>query len=245
MRLGALVLAAGKSTRIAPVSRGLPKPLLSFGGRPLIEWTLEWLAASGLDDIWINLHHRPEAIRSALGGGERFGLRIRYSHEDTILGTAGGWLALRGEWRDTSLVVYGDNVMRFDLRRFLDVHRRRGAVASVAVFDPFVHSNTGIAGGHVRTAPDGRIVEFREGAAPREGEAEYVNAGAYLLEPEVADRIGPGFQDFGRDVFPQLLESGRVYAHLLEGEGFCLGLDTPECYRKGERMLDGGEVRLA
>lgn len=240
---GTLILAAGLSRRIEPIAQGLPKPLLHFGGRSLIEWNLKWLRSGGLDATWINLHHGASRIREALGASHA-GVTIRYSHEETLLGTAGAWRALRDEWVGPSLVVYGDNVMRFDLRSLMEAHRRGGGLATIAVFDPFTHMNTGIAGGHVELAADGRVVAFREGVAPRPGRGEYVNAGAYVLEPEVAERIGPGMQDFGRDVFPRLVEEGRLHGHRIEREGFCLGLDTPECFHEAERLLAAGKVVL-
>lgn len=244
MIVGVLVLAAGKSTRITPLSGGLPKPLIDFGGRHLIEWSLEWLAASGLTDIWINLHYRPESVREALGDGARHGLRISYAFEPELLGTAGAWRNLAAEWGGTSLVVYGDNVMRFDLDEFLAVHRRSGASATVAVFDPARHRNTGIAGGHVVLAEDGRIREFREGVPPRPGAQEYVNAGAYLLEPRLLEKVPPGFQDFGRDIFPQLLAADEIHGHIIDDAGYCLGLDTPESHAVAQEILGAGELGL-
>jgi len=240
-----LVLAAGKSTRIASIAAGAPKPLLEFGGKSLIEWNLEWLVSAGVTEVWINLHYRPEAIRAALGDGSRYGVRIEYSYEPELLGTAGAWRRVASDWETTSLVVYGDNVLRFDLGEFLAAHRRTGAVATVAVFDPARHCNTGIAGGHVVLDGAGRIAEFREGAPGRDGVPEYVNAGAYLLEPEVLAAIPAGFQDFGRDVFPRLLAGGGLYGHVIEDSGFCLGLDTPESFAEGRRLLEAGEVKLS
>jgi mannose-1-phosphate guanylyltransferase/mannose-1-phosphate guanylyltransferase/phosphomannomutase len=245
MLAGVLVLAAGKSTRISSLSGGLPKPLLEFGGKPLIGWALDWLAAAGVSEVCINLHYRPESIRSALGDGSRYGLRIRYVHESEILGTAGAWRNAAGDWNGTSLVVYGDNVLRFDLAAFLAAHRRSGALGTVALFDPTRHRNTGIAGGHVVLGEGGLIEEFREGVPPRVGRREYVNAGAYLLEPALLHRIPPGFQDFGRDLFPTLLAGGHLHGHLLEDTGFCLGLDTPESYAEAQRLLGAEEVRLS
>lgn len=242
---GVLVLAAGKSTRISSIAAGLPKPLLEFGGKFLIEWTLDWLAAVGVTEVWINLHYRPELIRDALGDGTRRGVRVRYSYEPELLGTAGAWRSVASGWGTTSLVVYGDNVLRFRLGDFLAAHRRTGAAVTVAVFDPARHRNTGIAGGHVALFEDGRIRGFREGVPPSPGAREYVNAGVYLLEPEVLAAIPAGFQDFGRDVFPQLLTGGRLYGHIIEDTGFCLGLDTPDSFAEGRRLLEAGEVRLS
>ncbi|MBI4543570.1 MAG: nucleotidyltransferase family protein [Gemmatimonadetes bacterium] len=245
MRLAALLLAAGRSTRIAPLAGDLPKPLLQLGGRSLLDWNLQWLAAHGIRSVWINLHYRAHAIRDALGYGERWGMRIRYSLEDSILGTAGGWKHLSDHWRGTSLVVYGDNLLRFDLRRFLSAHRSHAALASVALFDPQRHRNTGIAGGRAELAESGRICGFEEGGAGRSGAGELVNAGAYLLEKELAERVASGFQDFGRDVFPRLAPTGCLYGHVMEDEGFCLGVDTPERFAVAQRLIESGEVSLS
>jgi len=245
MSLPALVLAAGKSTRIAAVSGGRPKPLLEVGGKPVVAWNLEWLADAGVRDVWVNLHYRPDELRAALGDGSRYGVRIRYSYEETILGTAGAWRKLRDEWHSTSLVVYGDNLLRFDLGAFAAAHRAYGATATVALFDPDMHANTRIAGGRVSLGADNRIVAFVEGGGLISPEARFVNAGAYLLEPVVAERIGTGFQDFGRDVFPALLRDGAVAGHVMESSGYCLGLDTPESFGIAATLVNTRQVALA
>lgn len=244
MNVAALVLAAGKSSRIAAIAGGRPKPLLELGGKRLIEWNLEWLAAHGVREAWVNLHHRAEDVRAAVGDGSPCGVRVRYVYEPTILGTAGAWRNVLGSWSGTWLVAYGDNVTRFDLEAFLEAHRRRGAAASIALFDPSRHKNTGIAGGHVVLDEGERVVEFREGEPPRPGRREYVNAGVYLLEADIGEYVGVGFQDFGRDVFPRLVSDGGVYGHVMEATGFCLGLDTPESYAVAKALVEEGEVAL-
>ncbi len=244
MNVGALILAAGKGTRVVPVSGGRPKPLLELHGKRLIEWNLEWLAVHGVRTAWVNLHHRPEEIRAALGDGGRYGLELRYAYEPTLLGTAGAWRNVAWEREGTWLVVYGDNVTRFDLGAFLVAHRGRGAAATIALFDPGRHRNTGIAGGHVAVDEDARVVEFREGRPTRPERREFVNAGVYALEPEARGYVAAGFQDFGRDVFPRLASAGRLFGHVLEDGGFCLGLDTPESYAAAQGLVEEGEVAL-
>jgi len=237
----AFVLAAGFGTRTGRTD--VPKPLLPFQGRPLIEWNLIWLATHGVRDIWINLHHRAAEFRSALGTGETFGVRLHYSEEEQILGTAGGWKRVSPEFDSAGYVIYGDNLMRFDLGGLAAAHAEGGAVCTVALYDAARHANTGIAGGHAELAPDGRVVAFREGE-PSPGDRWLVNAGAYVLEPETAGMIGAGFQDFGRDVFPNLAGAGRLKGYTMEDTGFCLGLDTPECFAVAEALAASGRVTL-
>src|SRR4028118_201133 len=92
--LGTLVLAAGKSTRIQPVSGGLPKPLLQVQGQSILERNLKWLVDSGIHSVWINLHYRSEEIQKVIGTGENLGLKVSYSREPEILGTAGAYKKL-------------------------------------------------------------------------------------------------------------------------------------------------------
>jgi NDP-sugar pyrophosphorylase family protein len=236
----ALVLAAGHSTRIASVSGGAPKPLLKVAGKSVLERSLEWLRESGITDVCINLHYRADDIRSAIGDGSRLGVHVEYAFEPEILGTSGAFRALGSRWTDTTLVIYGDNLMRFDLGRFRAAHRDGGSDATVALFDPDRHRNSRIAGSRIHVSPDGLVSSFSEGAAT-DG---FVNAGAYLLEPKVVTAIPPGFSDFGRDVFPALVAEGRLRAYLMEATGYCLGLDTPESHQNAEQLISSKRVVL-
>jgi len=238
--LGVLVLAAGKSTRIASVSGGLPKPLIEIAGRPVIVHTLRWLAQSGIRDVWVNLHYRPEVIRAALGTGEPWGVSIQYREEAEVLGTAGAWKNLESEWRGTSLVVYGDNLIRLDLARMLMQHRERERSATIAVFDPRRTVNSGIAGGRVRCEADGVVRDFVEGGADG-----FVNAGVYLLEPSILADVPPDiFVDFSRDVLPGLAARRQLDAYVMTDTDFCLGVDTPSSLEVAFERSANGELTL-
>ena len=238
----AVVLAAGKSSRIATIAHGHPKPLLEIAGQSIIARNLRWLARQGVRHIWINLHYRPEEIRRTVGDGSEFGLNVNYVLEKEILGTAGGLRNIAGDWNETVLVLYGDNLISTDLPAMDETHRRSGAAVTVALFDQRSHPHTGIAGGTVLTDPAGRITGFFEGGQAHQ--SPLVNAGLYLLEPSVVGAILTNrFYDFGRDLFPKLLaEEIPIYGHLISG--YCLGLDTPECYRRAVEMISEGRVRL-
>jgi len=243
LKLKALVLAAGKSTRIAAVSEGHPKPLIRIVGETILGRNLRWLAQHGLREIWINLHFRPEEIRTAIGDGSRFGLSIRYMREPEILGTAGAVRNLSSEWTNTFLVVYGDNLYSIDLDAFLNFHRERRSLVSIGLFDRRTYPHTGIAGGQVKLARDGRVLAFHEGI--NDGSLPWVNAGVYLLEPEVVEEIPPSqYYDFGRDLFPCLLAAGKmIYGHMISG--YCLGIDTPESLQNAMDLIHKGEVKLS
>lgn len=241
--LKALVLAAGKSTRIDPVTGGLPKPLIKIQGETILGRNLWWLSSQGIRQVWINLHYRPNEIRTTIGDGSRFGLSVCYVYEPELLGTAGAVRNLPSEWETTFLVVYGDNLLSLDLQEFLNCHQVHKSCVSVALFDRERHPHTGIAGGRVILAPDGRILEFCE--RPSGPDSTLVNAGVYLVEPEVIKEIPAGrFYDFGRDLFPRLLQQGQsIYGYMIKG--YCLGIDTPESYRAAIRLIESGEVTLS
>ena len=239
----ALVLAAGLGTRLRSISGGLPKPLAPFGGEPILAHNLRWLADAGVREVWINLHFAADKVREAIGDGAAFGLAIHYVYEPELLGTAGALANIAGAFDRRMMVVYGDNVVRFDLDAFEREHAQAGAEISIALFDQTRHQHTGIAGGRVELSPGGQVSRFVEGAAT-EG---LVNAGVYVVEPAILDLIPTGrLVDFGRDVFPAMLNAGRVlHGRIIDDQGFCLGLDTPESYAVGERLLREGRIRLA
>ena len=240
----ALVLAAGLGSRIRSVAGDLPKPLIAFAGRPILAHNLRWLAAGGVREVVINLHYGADQIRAAIGDGAAFGLAVDYVFEPELLGTAG---ALGNVWRhagdgvSNTWVVYGDNILNCDLGAVWRAHCDRAGEATVVLFDPARHANTGIAGGRVAVDQTGLVSGFVEG--PGEG---LVNAGLYVVEPSVSDLIpADRLIDFGRDVFPAMLARGRrLAAHIMEPEGVCLGLDTPEAYAAGQALLAAGRVRL-
>ncbi len=142
-------------------------------------------------------------------------------------------------------VVYGDSLVRCDLAALAAAHAKARAELTLALFDRERHPHTGVAGGRVVVAPDGRVSAFVEGG---DGAlSSLVNAGVYLAEPRVLDLIPAGRAvDFGHDVFPAMLASHRnLVAHVIEPDGYCLGLDTAESFAAGERLLATHRVVLA
>lgn len=236
------MLAAGKSTRIAKIAQGLPKPLMEINGEAILERNLKWLAQSGIEEAWINLHYRAEIIQARIRDGSQLGLTVRYSHEPEILGTAGGVRQIASEWNETFVVLYGDSLVRANLNLMQHEHSERGADVTIGLFSRLQHPHTGLAGGTVTIRPDGTVISFNEGSGAES--SSLVNTGLYLLEPQIIERIPPAsFYDFGRNLFPQLLASGvPINGHLIDG--YCLGIDTPEAYGRALRLIEEGSVRL-
>jgi NDP-sugar pyrophosphorylase family protein len=240
----ALLLAAGLGSRIRTVVGDLPKPLASVAGAPILAHNLRWLAGSGVSDVWINTHYRAEQIAEAVGDGSPFGLAAHLVYEAELLGTAGALGNIAEMVEDGMLVVYGDNLLRFDIAALRRTHAAAGAEVTLALFDQSRHRHTGIAGGRVLLDAAGRVSGFTEGA---EGGSSLVNAGVYVVSASILDLIAPGrLVDFGRDVFPAMLAAGRgLQGHVIETSGFCLGLDTPESFAAGQALVANGELVLA
>jgi mannose-1-phosphate guanylyltransferase len=211
----ALLLAAGRGSRLSPLTDALPKVMVPVAGRPLLERHVTGLVAAGVRDIWINLHHLPEAITRHFGDGSAHGAGIRYSYEPEVLGTAGALKKLEPEFRDNPfLTVYGDNYLDVDWPEFIRASSARAGAGTIAVFEKSDVTGSGI----VELGEGDRITRFME--KPREGEifSRWVNAGIYFFRPEIFAFIPDGFSDFGRDVIPRLIrDGGRLYAHRLPG----------------------------
>jgi NDP-sugar pyrophosphorylase family protein len=235
----ALVLAAGEGTRLRPLTLDRPKPMLPIGGRPILEHLVALLRRHGVTEIAINLHYKPRMIVEHFGDGAGYGVSITYSFEERLLGSAGA--AKRLEWflSEPFLVLYGDVLSDLDLGGLVERHRARGAQATLALYEVEDPTRCGI----VELAGDGRIIRFVEKPAPEAVVGNLANAGIYVLEPEVLGLVPPGQAfDFGRDVFPLLLErGGSVYGH--RTPGYVLDVGSPERYAQAEADLRTGLFR--
>ncbi len=239
----ALILAAGEGTRLRPLTLDRPKPMVPIAGRPLLEHTVRWLRRHGVCEIAINLHYRPEAITSHFGDGAAFDVRITYSYEERLLGTAGAARKLAHFLGDGPfLVVYGDVLTDLDLRRLLSFHHAQAArqpalAATVSLYHVPNPTEVGLVG-----ADDcGRITRFVEKPQPAEVFTDLANTGILVVEPHVIERIPPQvYCDFGRDLFPQLLADGvPLYGWVIPPGTYLLDIGTPEKYAQAQRDWAG------
>jgi len=227
-----MILAAGEGRRLRPFTEHTPKPMLPVAGRPLLEHTIIHLRECGITDLAINLHHLSQVVIDYFGDGSRWGVSLHYSVEEHLLGSAGGVKRLQPFFDETFIVYYGDLFTRSDLRPMIERHRRVGGMATMGLYrvpDPW---NRGI----VQLDSAQTIVRFVEKPLREEAFSNLANAGIYVLEPEVLERI-PADQpyDFGHDVFPKLLADGvQVAGYIIEGTLIDIGL--PEKYEEANRM---------
>lgn len=228
-----MILAAGEGRRLRPLTNHLPKPMLPVGGRPLLEHIITHLRDCGLTSLAINLNYLPNAVMDYFGDGQRWGVNLHYSVEESLLGSAGGVKRMAGFFTGPFLVYYGDLFTRADLRPMIDFHRKSGAIATIGLYrvpDPW---NRGI----VQLDITGRIVRFVEKPPRKQAFSNLANAGIYVLEPEVLNWIPSGqVYDFGYDVFPSLLADREPMAgYIIDAPLIDIGL--PEKYREANRMV--------
>lgn len=207
----AIILAGGEGTRLRPISLGMTKTMVPIMGRPVMEHLLRLLRRHGITEICVAMDGRRQGIQEYFGNGEAFGVSIRYCVEEVPLGTAG---AVRNCTEfigdDEVLVIGGDSVCDLDLSRVMEFHREKQAMATIVVSP---HPKP-LEYGMVLTDGQGAVERFLEKPTWGQVLTNMVNTGIYILSPAILERIPKGEErDFGKDVFPALLESGeRVYA---------------------------------
>lgn len=231
----ALLLAAGRGERLRPLTDRIPKPMVPIGREPLLKHQILLLRNHGIREILINLSHCPQVITDYFGNGEKFGVKIDYFPEENLLGTAGTALKLRGHFPDRFMVFYGDNLTNCDLTGLMNHHQRQRPLGTIAVFNRDQVPNSGMAGGRVLLSEEGEIRAFQEGDGL---DSPWVNAGIYVLEPDIFDFI-PGKVpcDFGKDVFVRVLQDQKRLA-AFPLKGYLFGIDTLQAYQKAERYFN-------
>lgn len=210
----AVVLCAGEGTRLRPLTNDRPKVMVSIGGRPLLEQHVRLLKHFGITDIAFNIFHKKDIIKNHFGDGSKFGVKIKYLEEVELSGTAGAIKKLEGWLDETFIVQYGDVAAEYDVKKFVDYHKKMGGVASL-----FVHESSHPYDSDIVDVDKDRLVKGFKRVKPGDEFENLTNAGAYVMEPEICTLIEQGkLLDFGRDVFPVILkdESVRIYAYPCE-----------------------------
>ncbi len=236
----AMILAAGEGTRLRPLTDSLPKPMVPLGNKPLLGYTLALLARHNIRDVAINLHHCPDIVRACFGDGTNWGVRITYSFEPELLGTAGAVKKLQPLWDGTFLVVYGDNLTDCDLTRLVEFHRSKGGLATIALFWRQDVQHSGVA----MLDEDDRITGFIEKPAPGAAPGHWVNAGLLVVEPRLLDYVPAGrSSDFGREVLPDVLARRELVFGYRMTENLWWA-DTLADYQALKQRFDEGKIQL-
>jgi NDP-sugar pyrophosphorylase family protein len=236
----AIVLVGGEGTRLRPLTYTTPKPLLPIVNEPFLERQLRWLARHGIDEVVLSLGYLPDAFRARFPDDRLGDLRLRYAVEDEPLGTAGGirYAAEVVGIDERFVVCNGDVLTTLDLSemvRFHDAHGGEATIHLCRVDDPSAF-------GVVPTRPTGEVMAFVEKPPPGNVPSNWINAGTYVLEPSVLERIPPRLTvSIERDTFPRMLDRpGRLYA--LQSDAYWIDIGTPEKYLEAHRDVLAGAL---
>jgi NDP-sugar pyrophosphorylase family protein len=226
-----VVLCGGFGTRLRPVLATTPKSLAPVLGRPFLEWLLLYLRDQGLREVVLATGYMSSTVESIIGDGSRFGLRIVYSPEDQPLGTGGALKSAAARFaadRGPLLVLNGDSFCRWSLQMVALYHGNHVADATIVL----ARERSAERFGRVALAADGQVVSFDEKSVAGPG---LVNAGIYLVESPVIDRI-PAQRTLSleRDILPGLVGE-RFFG--IEVDGPLIDIGTPESYQAAATEL--------
>ena len=235
----AMALAAGKGTRLFPLTGEIPKPLAPVVDTPIIGHIFGLLAAHGIDEVHVNIHYLADALLEAYGEeSQRNGMKVHLNREDELLGTAGGVKRLAPQFDGTFVIVSGDALTDIDIQALVAFHREKGALATIALRRVYDTSEFGV----VEIDEDSNIMGFQEKPNPEQAISTLANTGIYVLEPRALEYIPEDtFFDFARDVFPKFLENGERFAGY-EGDFYWSDIGTLEAYRQAQYDVLSGKV---
>lgn len=238
-----MILAAGKGTRVRPITYTTPKPMIPILQKPVMEFLLELLRQHGFDQIMVNVSHLAEEIENYFRDGQRFGVQIAYSFEGRIddegklvgeaIGSAGGMRRIQDFspfFDDTFVVLCGDALIDLDLSAAVKWHKSKGSIATIITKSVPLEEVSSY--GVVVTDEDGRVKAFQEKPSVEEAKSTNINTGIYIFEPEVFNYIPSGVEyDIGGELFPKLVEiAAPFYAIPMDFEWVDIG-KVPDYWR--------------
>lgn len=202
--LKAMIMAAGVGSRLMPLTSEIPKPLMPVANRPLLENIITLLEKHGFNQLILNLYHHAGLIREHLQSERYQAISMNYSLEEELLGTAGGVKNCEEFLDETFVVISGDALTDLDLSHLLARHKAKGALATIALKAEEKVEQFGV----VQIDEQGKILRFQEKPRAHEAVSNLANTGIYVFETEIFKYIPESrFYDFGRQVFPFLVES--------------------------------------
>ncbi len=217
-----MILAAGRGTRVQPLTHKLPKPMIPVVGKPVMEYLIEQLASHGFNEIMVNISHQAHHMENYFGDGRRWGVDIGYSFEGKIvegeivaepIGSAGGIKRIQefgGFFDDTALIVCGDAIIDLDLTAAVRKHWQSGAKASIVTYQVSREKVSDY--GVVVCDEQGQVTSFQEKPSVDEAKSTLVNTGIYIFEPEIIDLIPSGVEyDIGSQLLPNIVELGLPF----------------------------------
>ncbi|MBS7789694.1 NTP transferase domain-containing protein [Roseococcus sp. SDR] len=231
-----LVMAGGRGTRLGPYTATFPKPLVPIGDMPILELLLRQFKAAGVTEVILAVNHLHHLLRAFFGEGERLGMKISYSLEDSPLGTAGPIGLVRDELQETFFVSNGDLLTTLDFATMLAAHRAAGADATIASFRREMKSEFGV----LETDAEMRMTGYLE----KPVQTHLVSMGLYVLQRDaVVPHVTPGARLDMPDLMRALVAEGRsVLCHA--PECFWLDIGRPDDYAQAQALFDTDRGRF-
>lgn len=214
----AVILVGGKGTRLRPLTYKMPKCMLEIQGKAVIEHLFDLLKKYGIRDVILSVGYLKEKVKDHFGDGTKFGVNISYIEEDDPLGTAGPLKLAKNLLKESFIVTNGDELKDINIPRMFRLHKRKDALATIALTTVKDPSQYGVA-----KLSGSRILEFIEKPKAEDAPSNLINAGFYILEPEVLDMIPDGLSMLEKDVFPKLAEQGKLRGFPFAGQWFDIG----------------------
>lgn len=218
----AMILGAGKGTRVQPITHEIPKPMIPLVRKPVMEYLIELLKKHGVDQIMVNTSHLAPIIENYFRDGEQFGVSMAYSYEGYVesgvaisspVGSAGGMKKIQdfsGFFDETFIVLCGDAWIDLDISKALEIHRQKKAIASIIIRE--VTHDEVFKYGIVAMDENDRILKFQEKPDPKDAISNLANTGIYIFEPEIFNYIPSGVAyDIGGELFPKLAQENLPF----------------------------------
>jgi NDP-sugar pyrophosphorylase family protein len=214
----ALILAGGEGTRLRPITYEIPKALVPVHGKPLIEHLFDLLKKYGVNDVILSVGHMKDKIMDERGNWSRAGMNISFVEEKTPLGTGGPLRLAKDKLIKTFIVSNGDELKNINVMDMYEAHKRNRALATIALTTVSDPSQYGVA-----KLEGNRIIEFVEKPKKDKAPSKLINAGFYIIEPEVVEMIPKGKVSLEKQIFPKLAKMGRLYGFPFSGQWFDTG----------------------
>ena len=208
----AVILAGGLGTRLRPYTKSLPKPMLPLGGKPILEYEIEWARKNGIKEIVLCVSYLRKKIEDYFGDGKKFGVKIEYAVSKKPLATAGQLKTAEKFIDNTFVCLYGDSIYNFSLRNMIKHHNKSKANVTMSLFDYKFNLRYGM----IDTKKSGQVTAWNE----KPEFSAKINIGCYVMEPEVLKLI-PKNKEYGMDnVIRKVLSSKKKVSSIISKKGF-------------------------
>jgi mannose-1-phosphate guanylyltransferase len=219
----AVILAGGLGTRLRPYTKSLPKPMLPLGGKPILEYEIEWVRKNGIKEIVLCVSYLRNKIEDYFGDGKKFGVKIEYAISKKPLATAGQLKTAEKFIDDTFVCLYGDSIYNFSLRNMIKHHKKSKANVTMSLFDYRFNLKYGV----IDTKKSGQVTAWNE----KPEFSAKINIGCYLMEPEVLKLI-PKNKEYGMDdVIRKVLSRKKKVSSVTSKNGF-IDIGDKDTYEK-------------